>query len=47
MYGDGGDVIEYQFDRRKLTFYFESDNRVDFRNLIKELFKLFRTRYDS
>lgn len=35
---------EYQFDRRKLTFYFISNERVDFRNLIQELFKIYKTR---
>lgn len=35
---------EYQWDRRKLTFYFVAEKRVDFRELVRELFKLYKTR---
>lgn len=35
---------EYQWDRRKLTFYFIAEKRVDFRELVRELFKLYKTR---
>ncbi|KAJ3072039.1 hypothetical protein HDU98_004404 [Podochytrium sp. JEL0797] len=35
---------EYQWDRKKLTFYFVADRRVDFRELIRDLFKLYKTR---
>lgn len=35
---------EYQFDRRKLTFYFTAEGRIDFRILVRDLFKLFKTR---
>ncbi|CCE62141.1 hypothetical protein TPHA_0B04720 [Tetrapisispora phaffii CBS 4417] len=35
---------EIQFDRKKLTFYYICDERNDFRDLIKELFKLYKTR---
>lgn len=35
---------EYQWDRRKLTFFFESDTRVDFRDLVRDLFKIYKTR---
>ncbi|KAI9305672.1 PSP1 C-terminal conserved region-domain-containing protein [Cunninghamella echinulata] len=35
---------EYQWDRHKLTFYFVADRRVDFRELVRELFKLYKTR---
>eukprot|EP00796_Vickermania_ingenoplastis_P004884 gene4884-3503_t len=35
---------EYQFDRRKLTFYYESALRPDFRNLIRELYQRFHAR---
>ncbi|OAG29699.1 hypothetical protein NEDG_00832 [Nematocida displodere] len=35
---------EYQWDRNKLTFYFRSDKRVDFRDLVKELYKVYKTR---
>lgn len=35
---------EYQFDRRKLTFYYDSPNRPDFRHLVRELYQRFRAR---
>ncbi|KAJ2161672.1 hypothetical protein GGF46_001265 [Coemansia sp. RSA 552] len=35
---------EFQFDRRKLTFYFTAERRVDFRELVRDLFKHFKTR---
>ncbi|KAI7907284.1 PSP1 C-terminal conserved region-domain-containing protein [Cokeromyces recurvatus] len=35
---------EYQWDRRKLTFYFKADERIDFRELVRELFKIYKTR---
>lgn len=35
---------EYQFDRNKLTFYFEAERRVDFRDLVRELFMICGTR---
>lgn len=35
---------EYQFDRRKLTFYFTCEKRIDFRNLVRDLFKIYKTR---
>ncbi|KAI9262339.1 PSP1 C-terminal conserved region-domain-containing protein [Phascolomyces articulosus] len=35
---------EYQWDRRKLTFHFVAEERVDFRELVRELFKLYKTR---
>ncbi|KAJ3215224.1 hypothetical protein HDU67_000711 [Dinochytrium kinnereticum] len=35
---------EYQWDRRKLTFYFVADRRIDFRELVRDLFKLYKTR---
>ena len=31
-------------DRRKLTFYFKADKRVDFRDLTKENFRIFKSR---
>ena len=31
-------------DRRKLTFYFLADNRIDFREVVRELFKVYKTR---
>lgn len=38
--------VECQLDRRKLTFYFTADGRVDFRELVKVLASRFRTRID-
>jgi hypothetical protein len=35
---------EYQYDKHKLTIYFEAAYRVDFRNLVFDLFSLFKTR---
>ncbi|CAL9738622.1 protein Psp1p [Monosporozyma servazzii] len=35
---------EFQFDRNKLTFYYICEERNDFRELIKELFKFYKTR---
>ncbi|BEJ17876.1 hypothetical protein CspHIS471_0701440 [Cutaneotrichosporon sp. HIS471] len=35
---------EYQWDRRKLTFYFKAEKRVDFRELTKENFRIFKSR---
>ncbi|KAI8049769.1 PSP1 C-terminal conserved region-domain-containing protein [Syncephalis plumigaleata] len=35
---------EYQWDRRKLTFYFVADRRIDFRELVRDLFKNYKTR---
>jgi len=35
---------EYQWDRRKLTFYFVSERRIDFRELVRDLFKVYKTR---
>ena len=37
---------EWQFDRRRLTFYFSSERRVDFRQLVRDLARRFRTRVD-
>ncbi len=37
---------DYTFDRRKLTFYFSADGRVDFRALVKDLAQEFRTRIE-
>ncbi|CEP09746.1 hypothetical protein [Parasitella parasitica] len=35
---------EFQWDRRKLTFYFIAERRIDFRELVRELFKIYKTR---
>ena len=37
---------EYTFDNSKLLFYFTSDGRVDFRELVKELAAVFKTRIE-
>lgn len=37
---------EWQFDRRKLTIYFTADRRVDFRELVRDLARTFRTRIE-
>lgn len=37
---------EYTFDRSKLTFYFTSEDRVDFRKLVRDLAQTFRTRIE-
>ena len=31
-------------DRRKLTYFFMADRRIDFRELVRELFKVYKTR---
>ncbi len=38
--------IHYQFDRKKLFFFYTSENRVDFRELAKELASEFKTRIE-
>ncbi|KAG5191171.1 PSP1 C-terminal conserved region-domain-containing protein, partial [Tribonema minus] len=35
---------EFQYDRHKLTFYFQADGRIDFRELVRDLFALYKTR---
>ena len=37
---------EYTFDNNKILFYFTSDGRVDFRELVKDLAAIFRTRIE-
>ncbi len=37
---------EYTFDRNKLLFYFTADGRIDFRELVKDLAAVFRTRIE-
>lgn len=37
---------EYSFDRSKIIFYFTAPGRVDFRNLVKELAKIFKARIE-
>ncbi len=38
--------VEYTFDNNKVLFYFTSDDRVDFRELVKDLASIFRTRIE-
>jgi len=38
--------VEYQFDRNKITFYFTSEKRVDFRALVRDLAGKYRTRIE-
>ena len=38
--------VQYAFDNSKLLFYFTSEGRVDFRELVKDLASLFRTRIE-
>lgn len=38
--------VEYTFDRSKILFYFTADGRVDFRQLVKDLAAVFRTRIE-
>lgn len=37
---------EYTFDNNKLLFYFTADGRIDFRDLVKDLAAVFRTRIE-
>ena len=38
--------VEMQYDGNKITFYFTADQRVDFRELVKDLAALYRTRIE-
>ncbi|WP_059105333.1 PSP1 domain-containing protein [Shouchella shacheensis] len=38
--------VEYTFDRNKVLFYFTADRRIDFRELVKDLAGIFRTRIE-
>ena len=38
--------VEYTFDNSKILFYFTADRRVDFRDLVKDLASVFRTRIE-
>lgn len=38
--------VEYTFDNSKILFYFTADGRVDFRELVKDLAGVFRTRIE-
>ena len=38
--------VEYKFDNSKILFYFTADGRIDFRELVKDLAAVFRTRIE-
>jgi cell fate regulator YaaT (PSP1 superfamily) len=38
--------VEYTFDNAKVLFYFTADGRIDFRELVKDLASVFRTRIE-
>ena len=38
--------VEFQFDCNKITFFFTADKRVDFRELVKELAAIYKTRIE-
>ena len=38
--------VEYTFDNNKLLFYFTAEGRIDFRELVKDLAAVFRTRIE-
>ena len=38
--------VEYKFDHSKMIFYFTADGRVDFRDLVKDLAAIFKTRIE-
>jgi len=39
-------TCEYTLDRSKLTFFFTSEGRIDFRQLVKDLARIFKTRIE-
>lgn len=39
-------AVEYTFDHSRILFYFSADGRVDFRELVKDLASVFRTRIE-
>ena len=38
--------VEYTFDNNKILFYFTADGRIDFRELVKDLAAVFKTRIE-
>ena len=38
--------VEYKFDNSKILFYFTADGRIDFRDLVKDLAAIFKTRIE-
>ncbi len=39
-------AAEWQFDRKRLTIFFTAPQRIDFRNLVKDLARIFKTRIE-
>lgn len=48
MYGFGLPIMvydaEFQFDRNKLTIYYECNVRIDFRDFVRQLFSTYKAR---
>ena len=38
--------VEYKFDNSKITFFFTAEGRIDFRDLVKDLAAIFKTRIE-
>ena len=38
--------VDYKFDNTKMLFYFTADGRIDFRELVKELAAIYKTRIE-
>lgn len=38
--------VEFRFDRKRITFYYTADERVDFRQLVRDLAAVYRTRIE-
>ena len=38
--------VEYKFDNSKILFYFTADGRIDFRELVKDLAAIYKTRIE-
>ena len=38
--------VEFKFDNSKVLFYFTADGRIDFRDLVKDLASIFKTRIE-
>ena len=38
--------VEYKFDNSKILFYFSAEGRIDFRDLVKDLAAIFKTRIE-
>ena len=43
-HGDANETSGIRSDRRRLTFFYVADRRIDFRSLVKDLFRLYKTR---